>query len=226
MNLENILNQLNSSSPILVFITSILSILVIWITDRRQAKLSKKLQDERNSFEAAIRNQNEEAQKELEAYKAALNQRKIEFESELRKKEELLSIQTQHLFQTVQQSQDATRMTISSFQAMLKHARKMDAKLFLPEFGKSIAAFNAFCSTVERLENVVRRKDKQFLNRVKDRLLEILLAMRLEETKRCDDPSFLNRLENYEDDLKTYSSIFIAKYKLMLQPKGRNNVGS
>jgi hypothetical protein len=229
-------------SGALAFIGSLAATAILFLTNRKQARLLQQLQDEKLAFDAKgakdrqefeqrlvnlkneyddkVRASNQDAARQLEEHKDVLSRRKLSFETELRRRDDFLGRQLANLFSTAERSQAVTRQSLGAFQAMLRRAPTASNDEFLKDFSSAVTAFNAFSEMAGGLENLVRRKDNAYLSRCRDTLLEVLLGMRLEQANR-KLPDFEGRVTTYNGRVKAMDTALNAKYRRLLQPRIR-----
>jgi hypothetical protein len=232
-------------SGALAFASSIVATVTLFLSNRKQARLLKQLQDEKlifdeklakdrrdfeerlialkNEYEDKVRTNNQDAARQLEDHKDTLSRRKVAFETELKRTDDFLGRQLANLFATVERSQAVTRESFGAFKALLRQARVATNDEFLKDFSSAVAAFNAFSEMAGSLENLVRRKDNAYLDRCRAALLEVLLGMRLEQSSR-ELRDFDERVIAYNARVKAMDTVLNAKYRRLLQPRLKHAV--
>ncbi len=199
------------ASGALAFVSSIIATFHLYRASNQQQELVKRLQDERLAFD-------QEAAKNLEAYRSDLSKQKVLFEADLKRREDFYSQQVSNLFAATERSQEVIRQTLDRFSTMVERSRSLKDGDFLDEFSKSIVAFNAFNDSTRSLENMLRKKDAKYIGECRAIFLEILLGMRLEEERR-QKVDFLSKISGYQNQLKSMKRVLGIKYRRVLQPR-------
>lgn len=187
------------------FLSSVLGTIALIWSHRRQAGVAKEIETHKA-----------ELTRQIEDYKAQLARENRRFEVEMQNAQTLDTAKLNALIGKVEVSQVAYIAARTAFKELVGTSLSAQENDFLSAFQKAIAAHQALTVAVSDMNSVVHARDLIVINRLRKFMLQILLGMRLEKSRREQD-DFRLRVPQYQASLERLCSIVDRKYQNFLQ---------